>query len=104
MWAGPLVGMAEAAWGGMLTVLAYRYAGKGQARGLVFGHLYLGLAASVALVTAGAIAWLQGQPSVIFGSLLGLGSPLLVAVAFSLNAFGKIYRQAELRRMQAMEI
>jgi hypothetical protein len=104
IWIGPLVGAAEAAWGGVLAILAYRYAGKGKAQGLVFTHIYAGLVAAIALITSGVIAALQAQSSTIWASLLGLGCPLFAAAAFSLHAFGQIYRSAELRRMQAMEI
>jgi hypothetical protein len=103
-WIDPAIGMVETAWGGLLGVLSYAYARKGRAHGLVFAHLYLGLAGAAALVAAGALARLQGQPTAISGSLLSLGGPLLIAAGFSLVNFGKLYRAAELRRMQAMEI
>jgi len=104
LWAGPAVGMAEAAWGGSLGVLAYAYARKGARRGLIFAVLLVGLGVAVALLTGGLLAWLQGQPPAIFGSLAGMGAPLLIAAMFSLFTFSKIYRAAELRRMRAMDL
>jgi hypothetical protein len=104
LWAGPAAGTAEAIWGGSLGVLAYAYARKGGGRRLVFTVLLVGLGAAVVLLASGLLAWLQGQPSVIFGSLMGMGAPLLVAAVFSLFTFSKIYRAAELRRMRAMDL
>lgn len=104
LWAGPAVGMAAAAWGGSLGVLAYAYARKGAGRGLIFAVLLVGLGVAVALLAGGLLAWLQGQPPAIFGSLAGMGAPLLIAAMFSLFTFSKIYRAAELRRMRAMDL
>ena len=104
LWAGPAVGMAAATWGGSLGVLAYAYARKGDGRGLIFAVLLAGLGVAVALLAGGLLAWLHDQPPGIFGSLAGMGAPLLIAAVFSLFTFSKIYRAAELRRMRAMDL
>ena len=104
LWAGPAAGLVEAAWGGSLGVLAYAYARKGVGRRFISAFLLLGLGAAVVLLASGLLAWSLGQPPAIFGSLAGLGAPLLVAALLSMFTFSKIYRAAELRRMRAMDL
>lgn len=104
LWIGPVAGTLEAAWGGLLGILAYALARRGRGHRIVFVHLYIGLGAAAALITSGLLARLQGQPVAISGALLGMGAPLLVAAAFSLITFSRIQRAAELRRMRAMDL
>jgi hypothetical protein len=104
IWIGPAGGVSEALWGAGLGALSYGLIRKGRARSWVMGYVQLGLVAALALLTAGAIGASSGQPRMIWISLLILGAPLLAASAPTLVNVANLYRQAELRRMQALEI
>lgn len=104
LWIGPIAGGLEAAWGGALGLLAYSIVRKGKGRAWVYGYAWAGALVALVLIGAGVIGGIEGQPLPIYVSLLGLGGPLLIAAVLSRIAFGKAYRLAELRRMQAQEM
>lgn len=103
MWAGPLLGVLEAAWGGALGLLGYGLVRRGRGRAVVYGHLYAGLAAALGFLAGGAVGFLTDQPTPIWASLLGAGAPLLVAALISRVNIGRAYRLIELNRMRALD-
>jgi hypothetical protein len=102
-WIGPTAGMAEAFWGGCVGLIAYSLMQKGRGRPLIYGLLYLGLVAALAFFAIAAVAWARGEPTIVVRSFAMLGGPILIAASLSLVSVSKSYRQAELRRMQALE-
>lgn len=101
---GPGVGTAEALWGASIGLLCQALVRKGRGRPWVFGHLWGGLSAGLALVASGVLGALSGQPVALWASLVGLGAPLAVAAAGTLPSIGHAYRAVELRRMHALEL
>ncbi len=103
IWLGPTLGVLEALWGGVIGLLSHALVRKGRGRGVVYGHLYAGLAVAIAFLTAGAAARASGQPPAIYATLLAGGGPLLVAAALSLVSVARAYRLIELHRMAALD-
>lgn len=97
---GTLFGCLGGLWGACAGVLAPR----GKARGFVLGAGVMFAVVSVAFLVAAIVAYLGGQP---YGIWFGLGLPGiqgLIVFPMLLPLVVLRYRQAEERRMAAMDI
>jgi hypothetical protein len=99
-WFGALVGV----WGGLAGTLSGVLASRGKAKRLVLGVMWGGVALGGACFVAGISAWVLGQPYAVW---YGLGLPGLIGTIVFLSlvpVVRNVYAQAELRRLQAMDI
>ena len=97
---GTVLGCLLGLWGTLMGVLGSR----GKAKGLIVGGFWVLLGASVVLLIAGLIALITGQP---YGVWYGLGLAGLIGVlvlGFNGPMVFRVYRQAELRRMEARDL
>ena len=102
--AGAIMGTAGGVWGGAVGVAGGLLVPKGKGKGLVFGLLWLGVAAGAACGGLGLAALLAGQPYELWYSFLLPGVLLLGLSVPFLFVMRNRYRQVELRRMQAEEL
>jgi hypothetical protein len=97
--AGAMAGVIVGIFGASIGMLASR----GKARRFVLGTMTVLAGLGVVLLGAGAIAFASSQPYGVTGSLL-LGGGLLVVVAGAMiPATRRVYAQAELRKMKALD-
>ncbi len=99
-WIGSLIGIFGGVAGSLCGILAPR----GKAKWLVMGTMWTGVVASAGLLVWGIAAWCLGQPYAVW---YGLGLPGLIGIVVFpplIPVVRNVYAQAELRRLQAMDI
>lgn len=96
---GTVLGTLGGLWGGMLGSRAP----AGKSPGLVLGSGWALWIASALLTVAGGVAWLSGQPAAVYENLGGAGLIGVVVMSVLLPVAKTVYRQAEQRRIQAVD-
>ena len=99
-WLGGIGGSMLGVLGGVIGLLG----GRGKARRLVVALLGFMLVVGVASLIAGLIALLRSQPYGVYYPLVLLGILCTVLPTVMLATVRRRYEQAELRRMNAMDV
>lgn len=99
-----LPGTALGCMAGLLGGLAGWLAPRGKAKNFILGGMWALFIASIVLLTAGITALIMGQPYAVWYGLGLAGVIGTLVLGFNLPTVTKVYRQAELRRMEASDL
>lgn len=98
--AGSAIGIFSGVWGGLAAYLI----GRGRARGFVLGVTAAGAVAGAIMLSAGVAAWMLGARWEIYYSAMLMGVIVTPVYGAMYASFYARYRQAEQRRMLAMDL
>lgn len=104
IWAGSIGGSLVGLWGGLFGSLCGRLVPKGKGRRWLLGSLYVQVAVGVAALLSGLVALFAGQPYAVWYPGLLLGVILTATGVPFIGMLRHLYREAELRKMQADEL
>lgn len=97
---GTVLGCMAGLFGGLAGCCAPR----GKAKGLVLNGLWVLLIISVILLAAGGAALIVGQPYAVWYGLGLAGMIGTLVIGFNLPMIIRVYRQAEMRKMEAQDL
>ena len=103
-WISRLLNIAGGLYGALFGCLAGFLVPLGKGRRLIIGLLWFGLAAGALLLLIGLTALFLGQPYHVWYSFVLPGVILLILTPIFLVVMPQQYAQAELRRMQALDM
>ncbi len=101
--AGAILGGGAGVLGGVYGSLLGVCAPRGRARGLVLGLNWAAMLLGAVLLTAGLVALGMGQPYGVWYPMTLSGAILTIVMGCLLPVARLVYRQADLRRLQAEE-